>query len=119
MFGPFAAKKDPHFSCSFRRPSRRSLWARLHLYEDALRLWELTWAGWRQRTIRLSQLRSVQWWTGKGDVNLALHLRREIIEMKVKPAGLLKFEIEARADNLEPSKAGRKSKIQAVQSRVA
>lgn len=93
----------------FRYGDRRMLFARARLFEDRLELSGLHWRGWHQRTIPLSQIKSVDWWSGaESGPNFVLHLRNsDSLSLWMKGAGLWKYRIEEHAPNLTDEQSRR------------
>jgi hypothetical protein len=102
----FSAPSDAVLSSSFYYPGRRFLWSRLRLFENRIEMFGLGWTGLHRRTLLLDRVKRLRWWTGSGNINFALLLKRddgedERLYLHVDAAGLWKHEVEARAPNLD------------------
>ena len=103
-------KRSTHLllSSRFRYPDRRMFFGRMQLFQDRIEVFGLHWRGMHRRTIPLSDVEQVEWWTGAPDrVNLEIRLHTgEALPVWVQGAGLWKFKIEEHAERIDRSRGG-------------
>ena len=59
-------KRSTHLllSSRFRYHDRRMFFGRMQLFQDRIEVFGLHWSGIHRRTIPLSEVEQVEWWTG-------------------------------------------------------
>lgn len=93
-------------SARFRFPDRTLWLGRAQLHYDRVELTGWSWSGRFARTIPLSDVEKVEWWTGSPSVNFALHLEGgETVALHLKKAaGRWKFAVDSRLEDAAPKR---------------
>ena len=85
----------PILSSSFRYDDAPLLFSKARLFEDRIVLTGWGFKGRHKRVIHLNEIKEVDWWFGRAEVNFALNLNSgPPVSMYLKGAGNWKYTIE-------------------------